>query len=163
VLIVESNCAGNGLGQGESGCLCGYVLESVPLVLCDMLGDKRVLGGDEGEVTEVLLLVFLVFLPQNIDTVNHLLYKLNLRVSKSVLVGNVISEACLSTRFSTGSTGLKVELFASGLEGIHSVLGPSWKVNMDRGSHTSTKVGWAGVNVSVVGVKAEVLSRLLLD
>merc|ERR1712038_797524 len=43
------------------------------------------------------------------------------------------------------------------------MLGPSRKVNMDRGSHTSTQVGGARVNVTILGIQAEVLSRLLLD
>ena len=38
----------------------------------------------------VFLLQFKIFLPQGIDTVNHGLNKLNFRVSKTMLVGNVI-------------------------------------------------------------------------
>merc|ERR1712242_413113 len=34
---------------------------------------------------------------------------------------------------------------------------------MDRCSHSSTQVGWAGVNVTVFGIQTEVLSRLFLD
>ena len=38
----------------------------------------------------VLLLQFKILLPEGIDTINHGLDELNLRVSKTVLVGNVI-------------------------------------------------------------------------
>merc|ERR1719373_766745 len=38
----------------------------------------------------VLLLQFKILLPEGVDTINHGLDKLNLRVSKTVLVGNVI-------------------------------------------------------------------------
>merc|ERR1712173_300467 len=37
------------------------------------------------------------------------------------------------------------------------------KVNMDRGPHTSTQVGGARVDVTILGIQAEVLSRFLLD
>merc|ERR1711963_1030394 len=37
------------------------------------------------------------------------------------------------------------------------------KVNMDRGPHTSTKVGRARVDVTILPVQTEVLSRFLLD
>merc|ERR1719174_463411 len=100
-----------------------------------MFGYQRVLGSNEGEVTKVLLLVFQVFLPENINSINHLLDKLNLRVSQSVLVGDVIGEASLATRFSTGSTGLQVKFLTSSLQLLNSMLSPSWEVNMDRCSH----------------------------
>jgi len=80
-----------------------------------------------------------------------------------MFVRNVIGEASLSTRLTTGSTGLQVKLLTSCLQGINTMLSPTWKVNMDRCSHTSSKIGWAGVDVAVLRVKAEVLARLLLD
>merc|ERR1719204_1464830 len=43
------------------------------------------------------------------------------------------------------------------------MFGPSWEINMDRCSHSSTKIGWARVDVTILGIKAEVLSRFLLD
>merc|ERR1719362_247032 len=59
--------------------------------------------------------------------------------------------------------GLQVKLLTSLLQFVNTVLGPSRQVNMDRGSHTSTKIGGAGMNVSILGIKAEVLSGLLFD
>merc|ERR1719362_627273 len=59
--------------------------------------------------------------------------------------------------------GLQVKLLTSLLQFVNTVLGPSRQVNMDRGSHTSTKIGGAGVDVSILGIKTEVLSRLLFD
>merc|ERR1719320_679400 len=69
----------------------------------------------------------------------------------------------LTTALSPSSTGLQVKLFTSLLQLVNTVLGPSRQVNMDRGSHTSSKIGGAGMNVSILGIKAEVLSRILLD
>merc|ERR1711936_443680 len=128
-----------------------------------MLGNKRVLGGNEGEVTEVGLLVLLVLLPQGVDTVNHLLDQLNLRVSEPVLVGDVIGVSGLATGLSTGSTGLQVQLLAASLQLVNAVLGPARQVNVDGSPHASTKVGGAGVDVTELLAKAEVLARLSLD
>merc|ERR1719318_1812123 len=163
VLVVELDCASNGLGKSEPRGLSGDVLQLVPLLLGDMLGNKRVLGGNEGEVTKVGLLVLLVLLPQGVDAINHLLDELNLGVSEPVLVGDVVGESSLATRFSAGSTGLQVKLLATSLELVNAVLGPARQVNVDRGPHASTKVGWAGVDVTKPLIKAEVLARLLLD
>merc|ERR1719249_181044 len=134
----------------------------VPLLLGDVLGNKRVLGGNEGEVTKVGLLVLLVLLPQGVDAINHLLDELNLGVSKPVLVGDIVGEASLATRLSTSATGLQVKLLATSLQLVNTVLGPARQVNVDRGPHTGTKVGGAGVNVAEPLIKTEVLSRLLL-
>merc|ERR1719206_1238296 len=138
-------------------------LELFPFVLGDMLGNKGVLGGNEGEVTKVLLLVLIVLFPEFVDSINHLLHQLDLRVSQSVLVGDVIGEASLATRFSTGATGLQVELLAPGLQFLNAMLSPSRKVNMDGCSHTSTKIGWARVDITILFIKAEVLARCFLD
>jgi len=163
VLVVELNSASNGLSKGESRGLGLDVLELIPLILGDMLSNKRVLGSNEGEVSEVLLLEFLILFPEFVDSINHLLDKLDLRVSQSVLVGDVIGEASLATRLTTGATGLQVKLLAPGLQFLNSMLCPSGKVNMDRCSHTSTKICRAGVDVTVLFVKTEVFARFFLD
>merc|ERR1712212_1402987 len=80
-----------------------------------------------------------------------------------MLVGNVISVSGLSARFTTGSTGLNGKLFASGLKGIKTFLGPSWEVDVDGGSHASSKIGWAGVNVTELFGQLEVLAGFSLD
>ena len=41
----------------------------------------------------VFLGKFSVFLNKSIDTINHLLHQLDFRISQSMLVGNVISNA----------------------------------------------------------------------
>merc|ERR1712012_1352605 len=162
VLVVELDCAGNGLGKSESGGLGGDVLQLVPLVFSDVLGNKGMLGSNEGAVTEVGLLVLLVLLPQGVDAVNHLLDKLDLRVSEPVLVGDVIGESSLATRLSAGSTGLQLQLLATSLQLLNAMLGPAGQVNVDGGPHASTKVGGAGVDVAEPLIQAEVLARLLL-
>ena len=50
MLVVESDSASNSLSQGESRGLGCDVLELIPFVLGDMLGNKGVLGLDDGEV-----------------------------------------------------------------------------------------------------------------
>merc|ERR1719158_1955656 len=163
VLVVELDCASNGLGKSEARGLSGDVLQLVPLLLGDVLGHKRVLGGNEGEVTKVGLLVLLVLLPQGVDAINHLLDELNLGVSEPVLVGDVVGKASLAARLSTSSTGLQVKLLATSLELGNAMLGPARQVNVDRGPHTSAKVGGAGVDVTEPLIKTEVLARFLLD
>jgi len=111
----------------------------------------------------VLLLPFQVLLPESVDSVDHLLDKFDLRVSKTVLVGDVICAASLSTRFSTGSTGLDVKFLAASLELVNGFLGPAGKVNVDRGAHSSAKIGWAGVDVAVLLRQSKVLATLSLD
>merc|ERR1712172_310342 len=145
------------------GGLSGDVLQRVPFVLGDVLGNKRVLGGNEGEVTEVGLLVLLVLLPQGVDAINHLLDELNLGVSEPVLVRDVVGEASLATGFSTGSTGLQVKLLTTSLQLVDTVLGPARQVHVDGGPHASTKVGGAGVDVAVLLIETEVLARLSLN
>jgi len=111
----------------------------------------------------VLLLQFQVLLVQSVDTINHGLDKLDLGVSQTVLVGNVIGVSSLAARFTTGSTGLDSELLAPLLEAVDTVLGPSGQVNVDRGPHASAQVGGAGVDVAELGGNLEVLARLGLD
>merc|ERR1719510_410762 len=156
VLVVELNSASDGLDQGESGSLGLDSLELLPLVLGDVLGNKRVLGLDGGEGSVCLsrhCLVFasitsregLILLPEGVDAINHLLDELNLGVSEPVLVGDVVGVSSLATRLSTSATGLQVELLATSLQLVNAVLGPARQVNVDRGPHASTQVGGAGV------------------
>merc|ERR1719310_770195 len=109
----------------------------------------------------MLLLELLVLLPESVDTINHGLDQFNLGVSKTMLVGDVISVTSLASRFSAGSTGLNLQFLASNLELLDTLLGPSGEVNMDRGSHASTEVGGAGVDVTVLLGQSVVLARLL--
>jgi len=111
----------------------------------------------------VLLLELQVFFVQSVDTVNHGLDKLDLGVSQSVLVGDVISVSGLATRFTTGATGLDSEFLAPLLQSWETLLGPSGEVNVDRGPHASTQVGGAGVDVAELLRQLEVLARLSLD
>merc|ERR1719317_914020 len=174
VLVVEFNGASDRLDEGEAGSLGLDSLELLPLVLGDVLGNEGVLGLDGGErsvglgwhwfvLARVTSGEGLVFLPQGVDTVNHLLDQLDLRVSEPVLVGDVIGVSGLATRLSTGSTGLQVKLLATSLELVNAVLGPAGQVNVDGGPHASAKVGGAGVDVAEPLIQAEVLARLSLD
>jgi len=116
-----------------------------------------------GYLHAVLLLELQVLLVEGVDTVNHGLDKGDFGVTQSMLVGNVVGVASLSTRFTTGSTGLDGQLLAPGLECWQTLLGPAWQVNVDRGPHASAQVGWAGVDVAKLGRNLEVLARLSLD
>jgi len=111
----------------------------------------------------MLLLQFQILLPKGIDTINHGLDKLNLRVSKTVLVGNVVGVSSLAARFTTGTTGLETHTVAPSLQSVNGVLGPSGKVNVDGGTHASAQVGGAGVDVAELGGEQEVLATLGLD
>merc|ERR1712045_301926 len=119
VLVVKVNGTGNGLDKSESRGLGFNSLQLLPFVLGHMSSNKRVLGLDvrEGSIglsrhgsvqfNLATRLKDLVFLPELVDSINHLLDKLDLRVSEPVLVGDVIGVASLATRLSAGSTGLQ--------------------------------------------------------
>jgi len=111
----------------------------------------------------MLLLELQVFLVERVDSIDHGLDKLNFRVSQAMLVGNVIGDAGLSTRLATGSTWLKGQGFAPLLQGIQTLLGPSGKVDVDRGSHAGAQVGGARVQVAKTSIQEELLARLLFD
>ena len=51
VLVVELNSASNGLCKGESGGLGFNLVELLPLVCSDMLGNQAVLGSNVGQLT----------------------------------------------------------------------------------------------------------------
>jgi len=116
-----------------------------------------------GYLHAVLLLELHVLLVQGVDAVNHGLDKLDLGVSQSVLVGDVIGVSSLATRLTAGATGLDSELLAPGLELVDALLGPAGKVNVDGGPHASTQVGGAGVDVAELLGQLEVLAGLSLD
>jgi len=111
----------------------------------------------------MLLLPFEVFLVESVDSVNHDLDQLNLGVSKTMLVGDVISAASLATRFSTGTTGLDSKFLTASLKFVNRFLGPAREVNVNRGTHTSSKVGGARVDESVLLRKSKVLAAFSLD
>jgi len=111
----------------------------------------------------VLLLQFKILLPEGIDTINHGLDELDLRVTKTMFVGNVIGVSSLATRFTTGTTGLQVKGLTPGLQAINAVLGPAGQVNVDGGTHASSQVGGAGVDVAELLGVLELLATFSLD
>jgi len=111
----------------------------------------------------VFLLEFQVLLVEGVDTINHGLDELDLRVSQTVLVGNVIGVSSLAAGFSAGSAWLNGEFFAPLLEDIDALLGVSGQVDVDRGSHASSQVGGARVDVAELLGDLEVLAALGLD
>jgi len=78
----------------------------------------------------------LVLLPEGVHSVNHLLDQLNLRVSQSVLVRNVVRAPCLATGFSPGAAGLELQFLTPSLQCRETFLGPTREVHMYRGPHS---------------------------
>ena len=76
-LVVELNSVCSCLDEGESGDLGLESLELIP----HNLGDMSVIF-----CTTLEYLEYLVFLSESVDSINHLLGKLILRVSQFVLV-----------------------------------------------------------------------------
>jgi len=111
----------------------------------------------------VLLLEGNILSVQGVDTVNHALDKFNLGVTQTMLVGDIISATSLATRFTAGTTGLDLEFFTSDLKGFETFLGPAGQVNVDGSPHAGAKVGRAGVDIAVFGIKHEFLAALSLD
>jgi len=111
----------------------------------------------------VLLLELNILLVEGVDTVDHALDELDLGVTQTMLVGDVIGAASLATRFTAGTPGLNLEFFTSLLEGIKTFLGPAGQVNVDGSPHAGAKVGGAGVDEAILGVKHEFLAGFSLD
>jgi len=111
----------------------------------------------------VLLLELQIFVVESVDAVDHGLNQLNFGISQAVLVGNVVGDSGLSARLAAGSSGLKVEGFATLLQGGDALLGPAGQVNVDRGPHAGAKVGGAGVEETETGVEHKLASGLGLS
>jgi len=111
----------------------------------------------------MFLLKFAIFFDQRVDTINHLLHQLDFAVSQAMLVGDVEGASGLSSGFSSGASGLNVELLTAGFQYLQSLLGVSGEVHVNTGPHASSQVGRAGVNITILGVKHEVFSGLGLD
>merc|ERR1719215_735698 len=111
----------------------------------------------------VLLLELEVLLPQGVDGVNHDLDQLDLGVSETALVGDVISVSSLTAGLSLGAAGLDIELLAPGLELVHGLSGPAGEIHVDGGPHACAQVGGARVDVSVLLGAGVILASLSLD
>jgi len=111
----------------------------------------------------MLLLQLNVLLDKRVNTVNHALNKLHLRVTQPVFVRNVISDSSLTSRLSASSSRLDLELLAPLLEHIETFLGVAGQVNVNTRTHTCAQVGGTGVDVAVLGIQHEVSARLFLD
>merc|ERR1719507_2304620 len=79
----------------------------------------------------VLLLQVEILLVEHVDAINHLLDKLDLGISQSVLVRDVVCATGLAARFAPGAPGLQVQLLTACLQGLQALLGPAGKVDVD--------------------------------
>merc|ERR1711981_820310 len=59
----------------------------------------------------MLLLERKVLSDQSVNPINHALDQLDLAVAEPVLVGDVVSDSCLTTRLPSGTTRLHSQLF----------------------------------------------------
>merc|ERR1719244_1435349 len=73
------------------------------------------------------------------------------------------SAASLATRFSPGTTGLDSKFLTASLKFVNRFLGPAREVNMNRGTHTSSKICGARVDKSILLRKSKVLATFSLD
>jgi len=140
MLIVEFHSACNCLDQSEAWCSCLFAFQFLPNILCNILCNKRVFWFDLREWSislschslgwcgwlQLSCQDLLIFFPQGVYSIYHLLNQLDLRISKPMLVGNVISYASLTSWFSTSSPWLEMKFLTSNWEGIKSSLCPPW-------------------------------------
>jgi len=103
-----------------------------------------------------------ILLDKGVDTVNHFLHELDLAVAEPVLVGNVVSDAGLTARLTTGASGLEMKLFTSIGQSLGALLGVAGQVDVHASTHASAQVGGAGMDEAVLGVQHKVLTRLFL-
>jgi len=177
MLVVKFHSACNSLDQSESRCSCLFAFQFLPYIFCYILCNKRMFGFDLGEWSISLSCHslgrcgrfqfscqnFLIFLPQGVYSIYHFLNQLDLRVSKPVLVGNVVCYASLTTWFTTSSSWLEMKFLTSNLKSIQSSFCPPGKINMNGCSHTSSKVSWTGMYVSILRVEHKIPSWFFLD
>ena len=74
-----------------------------------------------------------------------------------------LKHTSLATRFTTGTTGLKSQFFAPGLQGGKAFLGPARQVDVNGGPHTGAQVGRTGVQVAQLFVQHEFFAGFGLD
>jgi len=110
-----------------------------------------------------LFLILFVFFPENVDSINHLLYKFNFWIAKSMFVRYIIGVTSLSSRFSSSSTWLEVKFFTSCLQFVNTISSPTRKINMDRSSHSSPQICGAWMNVAIFFIQTEFFTWFFLD
>jgi len=77
-----------------------------------------------------------------VNTVDHVLDEFFLGLTKSSSVGDIEDTIVGFGMLTVDSSDLDLVLVSNGVELI--LLGHKfWKLNMDRGSHGGTKIGWA--------------------
>ena len=111
----------------------------------------------------VFLLELQILVVESVNSINHGLDQFNFRVAQAVLIGNVIGDAGLAARLTTGSSGLQVQAFAPLLQWWDTLLGPSGQVNMNWSPHARAKIGGTGVEETKTGVKHEFAAGFGLD
>jgi len=111
----------------------------------------------------VLLLELNIGFVQLVNTIDHLLDQLDLRVAETVLVRDVVGVAGLAAGFTAGAAGLQVQFFAFLLQSVDRFGGPAGQVNVNGGAHASAQVGGARVNVAELFGQLEILAALGLD
>jgi len=97
---------------------------------------------------------FLLLGDHGLDTVVHVLDEIDLRATKSSLVGNVIDVISGFGVLSVDASNLDVELVSDGLECWH-LNSKLRELNMDRSSKGSSKVGGARSDVTEAFVMSE--------
>jgi len=94
-----------------------------------------------------------------LDTVIHVLNEVDLGSSESALVGDIEDTVVGLGVLTVGTSDIDVVLFSNGVE-LLLVASELWKLDVDGGAHTSSKVSWAGGDVAEMLIVGE-LSDLL--
>ena len=77
-----------------------------------------------------------------LDTIVHVLDEVDFASSKSSPIGDVVDVVSRLRVLTMDSSDLDIVLVSNSLELVH-LFTKVWKLDMDRGSESSTKVGWA--------------------
>ena len=97
---------------------------------------------------------FLLSADHGLDSIVHVLDKVDLRATKSTLVGDV-KYAIVSLSVLSVSTSDVDIVFIGNCTELFLVPSELWKLNVDGSTHSSSEVGWAGGNVSKMLVISE--------
>ena len=108
-------------------------------------------------------IVELVLMKKIVKTRLHFLAVKNFDFTRKTVNIFMRKLTSLAARFTTGTTGLKSQFFAPGLQGGKAFLGPSGQVNVNGSPHAGAQVGGAGVQVAQLFVQHEFLAGFGFD
>jgi len=96
----------------------------------------------------------LLSVDHGLDSIVHVLDEVDLRATKSTLVGDVKYAIVSLSVLSVSTSDVDIVFIGNCME-LFLLLSELWKLNVDGSTHSSSEVGWAGGNVTKMLVISE--------